>query len=94
MAALNFRIAKTEEEQLWAPLALALVNFVLVKSVLSSENTIPLAFIFVGCVLGLLWQQRERNKVGSVAAAVAALPNAPARRTTVPAARLPQPGRA
>lgn len=97
MAFLNFRTAKTEEEQLWAPLSLALINFVLVKSVLSSENTIPLAFIFVGCTMGLMWQKREREKLSAVPVAVPSTRAVAAPRKVVPVGGgplpLPLPGR-
>jgi hypothetical protein len=53
------RTAVTFEEQLLAPLSIALINFCIVKSVLSSEASVPLAFVFVGCIIGLVWQRKR-----------------------------------
>lgn len=57
-----FREARTAEGQLLAPLALGLVNFCIVKSVLTSEGSVPIAFIMAGCVLGLVWQMKRATK--------------------------------
>jgi hypothetical protein len=90
----KFPGAQTDEERLWAPLSIALINFTLVKSVLSSEYTQTLAFIFVGCIIGLVWQQQRRTVPGAtpvpLGPVVAAVP-----RKVVPAsgAPMPLPGR-
>jgi hypothetical protein len=54
-----YRDAKTPEQQVLAPLSIALINFVIVKSVLTSEANIPLAFAYVGCIIGLIWQRHR-----------------------------------
>ena len=55
---LYFRTARSDEEQLIAPLALGLINFCIVKSVLTSEGSVPFAFIMAGCIVGLVWQRK------------------------------------
>jgi O-antigen ligase len=54
-----YRDSKTPEQEILAPLSIAIINFVIVKSVLTSETNIPLAFAFVGCVIGLIWQRHR-----------------------------------
>ncbi len=56
-----FRDARTPEQQLLAPLALGLINFVIVKSVLTSEGSVPLAFVMAGCIIGLVWQRKHAD---------------------------------
>jgi len=68
----NHRDSVTPEEELLAPLSLALINFSIVKSVLSSEASIPLAFVYVGCIYGLLWQRKNRAVVDTLLAKEAA----------------------
>jgi O-antigen ligase len=64
-----YRDSKTPEQELLAPLSIAIINFVIVKSVLTSEANIPLAFAFVGCTIGLVWQRhRLPGANGDVAA--------------------------
>ena len=66
-----FRDAKTEEEQLIAPLALGLVNFAIVKSVLTSEGSVPIAFVMAGCIVGVVWQLRMAARAAASTAPVA-----------------------
>ena len=84
VAVLYFRNAKTPEMQLLAPLSLALVNFTIVKSVLSTEHTVPLAFMFVGCIVGLVWQAQRQETTAAAATTAAAMPT-PRSRRFVPA---------
>lgn len=67
------RTSTTPEAELLAPLSLTLINFTIVKSVLSSEASVSLAFICIGCIFGLVWQ---RNR-GLAAEAAAVSPVAP-----------------
>ena len=82
-----FRHAKTPEMKLLAPLALGLVNFSIIKSVLSTENTVPLAFVYIGCIVGLVWQHKRagRPAVATDTSAVLDPPILPPPRRTVPA---------
>ncbi len=64
--------AQTAEQELAAPLAIGLLNFIVVKSVLSSEGNSPLAFIMLGAIVGIVWQQKN-----SAAHAPAAMSIAP-----------------
>lgn len=77
-----FRDAKTPEMLLLAPLALALINFTIVKGVLSTEHTVPLAFIFIGCIVGLVWQRQRAASTAATptGASLSQGPSLPARR--------------
>lgn len=68
--------AKSDELLLVGPLAIGLINFVVIKAVLSSEGNVPLAFVMLGCIIGLIWQQNlaENAQGGTVAAAPAGVP--------------------
>jgi hypothetical protein len=97
------RSAQTPEDLLLAPLSLGLINFIIVKSVLSSEGSMSMAFTFVGCIIGLVWQRNRAAKTAVEPTAVVAVPQpAPTRRwqgepalPPVPAmAALPSPTRA
>ena len=92
-----YRRAQTEEEQLIAPLTIGLINFIIVKAVMSTEINLPVAFIMIGAVVGLAWRQHQRDAVAGaaggrlVAAPPAAAPKRPraawvgATRTGLPA---------
>jgi hypothetical protein len=54
-----YRGAKTAEQEILAPLSIAVINFAIVKSVLTSEANMPLAFAYVGCIIGLIWQRHR-----------------------------------
>ena len=54
-----YRDSKTPEQEILAPLSIAIINFIIVKSVLTSEANMPLAFAFVGCIIGLVWQRKR-----------------------------------
>jgi len=56
--------ADSEEEMLVAPLVIGLFNFLVIKSVLSSESNMPIAFIMLGCMLGLIWRQNRADAAG------------------------------
>jgi O-Antigen ligase len=82
--------SESSEEDLAIPLAIGLFNFVVIKSVLSSEGNIPLAFTFLGFLIALMWRQRQDNPVGKVAASATAIPSVPAHRPGArPAGALP-----
>ena len=80
-----FRTAKTPEMKLLAPFALGLVNFSIIKSVLSTENTVPLAFVFIGCIVGLVYQHKRPSRTVAAPAAPAAQPILSSPRRPVPA---------
>ena len=54
-----YRDSRTPEQEILAPLSIAIINFIIVKSVLTSEANIPLAFAYVGCIIGLVWQRKR-----------------------------------
>jgi hypothetical protein len=56
-----FAETKDQEIMLVAPLAIGLINFIVIKSVLSSEANMPLAFVFLGCVLGLILRHQRQT---------------------------------
>ncbi len=68
-----FSEAETEEEQLVGPLAIGLVNFMVIKSVLSSEINMPIAFVMLGAFVGMLWK-RQHKAVPEVPAELAPEP--------------------
>ncbi len=55
--------ANTEEERLLAPIAISLVNFIIIKSVLSQQEGHPIAFIFVGMAVALIWRVKQQVAV-------------------------------
>ena len=90
VAFLSFRHAKSDETKLLAPLSLALVNFTIVKGVLSTESTVPLAYLFLGCIVGLIWQrQREVSTAPQSDIEAVAQHAPPPRRRVVPALSRP-----
>nr|WP_279379686.1 O-antigen ligase family protein [Polymorphobacter fuscus] len=62
----NYSNARTPEQELLAPLALGLINFTIVKMVLTSEGSVPLAFIMSGCAMGLIWQRSHAKAAAGV----------------------------
>lgn len=68
----SFEKARDPEAMLIAPLAIGLFNFTVIKSVLSSEGNFPVAFIMLGCVVGLIWRQHQQAAAGPAMTAVPA----------------------
>ena len=88
-----YRDSKTPEQEVLAPLSIAIINFVIVKSVLTSEANIPLAFAFVGCVIGLIWQRKRLPEARGEAPAATISPDSSGRaRAGPPALAAPRPG--
>jgi len=52
--------ASAGEEDFAGPITIALLNFLVIKSVLSSEFNMPLAFIFLGMLTAIAWRQQQR----------------------------------
>jgi hypothetical protein len=59
---LLYQTAQTKEEQLAGPLSIGMLNILIVKSVLSSEINLPIAFIMAGCLVGLAYQRQVANR--------------------------------
>ena len=76
----NNRDSKTPEQELLAPLSIGIISLVIVKSVLTLKLSIPLAFAYVGCVIGLIWQRDGLPKSCSEAPAEPVLPPGSSRR--------------
>ncbi len=53
------------EEDFAGPVTIALLNFLVIKSVLSSEFNMPLAFIFLGMLTAIAWRQQQRLGVAA-----------------------------
>lgn len=53
--------ARTPEMKLLAPLTVALINFIIIKSVASTEINFATVFIMTGCIFGLIYHQRADN---------------------------------
>lgn len=49
------------EENLAGPISIALLNFLVIKAVLSSEFNMPIAFTFLGFMFALAWRQQQRT---------------------------------
>jgi hypothetical protein len=54
-----FRERPDGELRLLMPLAVSVVNFVIVKAVLSQDSNHPLAFIMVGAIIALTYRARK-----------------------------------
>jgi hypothetical protein len=51
--------ARSEEQLLLAPIMCSLFNFIVIKSVASTEGNLPLMFILIGCMMGLASRQKQ-----------------------------------
>ena len=56
-----YMAAAPDEEELAGPLTIALLNFLVIKSVLSSEFNMPIAFMFLGFLFAIAWRQQQRS---------------------------------
>lgn len=63
--------AQPGDESFVGPTTIALLNFLVIKSVLSSEFNMPLAFVFLGFIFAVAVRQRERSAVPLSARAAA-----------------------
>ncbi len=59
------------EENLAGPVSIALLNFLVIKAVLSSEFNMPIAFIFFGFLFAIAWRQQQRRPGRAAAASPA-----------------------
>jgi len=66
--------AKTEEMLLTAPITVALFNFIVIKAVASAEINLPVVFILMGCLIGLIARQRGIDALASAAPVKATSP--------------------
>jgi O-Antigen ligase len=55
--------AETDEMKMLAPITIALFNFFVIKLVSSTEGSMPIVFILIGCVIGLTAQQQRAGLV-------------------------------
>jgi O-antigen ligase len=69
--------AKDEHMLMLAPLTIALFNFTVIKAVSSTEGSLPIVFVIMGCVVGLTAIQQRQGLVPGFAA-VPDLPDEPA----------------
>ena len=49
------------EENLAGPTSIALLNFLIIKAVLSSEFNMAIAFTFLGFMFAFAWRQQQRT---------------------------------
>lgn len=54
--------ADREDMLVLAPLIMALFNFTIIKTVSSTEGSMPIVFIMVGCIVGILAQQKRADE--------------------------------
>ncbi|QXQ06569.1 O-antigen ligase family protein [Sphingosinicellaceae bacterium] len=59
------------EESLAGPIAIALLNFLVIKAVSSAEFNMPLAFVLLGFIIAIAWRQRQRLGAAAPAEATA-----------------------
>ncbi|MFZ4746164.1 MAG: O-antigen ligase family protein [Sphingomonas sp.] len=64
----TYKRARTEEMLMLAPMTAALVNFVVVKTASSTEGNLPIAFIILGSIFGLVGRQRRDDAAAEAAA--------------------------
>jgi hypothetical protein len=60
--------ADTAEMEMLAPVTIALFNFLVIKLVSSTEGSMPIIFILIGCVIGLTAQQQRAGLAARPAA--------------------------
>jgi hypothetical protein len=77
--------ARTEEQLLMGPIIASLLNFIIIKSVASTEANIPLMMIFIGCVLGLASRQAQIDAADSARGVVPIAPKLRPHSGRVPA---------
>ena len=76
-----YRTSTTDESKLLAPFSLGLINLCIVKSVSSLEANFPLAFMYAGCSIGIIWQRNRAEQRAEVPETVAAAqPSSPLSR--------------
>jgi hypothetical protein len=51
--------SRSEEEQMIAPMALGVMNFIVIKAVMSNDGNWPIVFILAGSIVGLAWKRRN-----------------------------------
>lgn len=66
--------ARDDETMLVAPLAMGLINFIVIKAVLSSEGNMPVAFVFLGCIMGLILRHQRQTGTSPAHAEAAGVP--------------------
>lgn len=57
--------ARTPDALALAPITIALLNFIIIKSVSSSEINFPIIVILLGCVIGVVGQQKRSDKAAA-----------------------------
>ncbi len=80
----TFNNAVNDDQDMAGPLAIGILNFLVIKGVLSSEINIPIAFMMTGLVVGLMWQQ-SKAPAPAAARAPAPAPRGRLRGTPQPA---------
>jgi hypothetical protein len=60
---------------LTAPITVALINFIVIKSVASAEINLPIVMILMGLLVGLIARQKRIDAPARDAAAAATIPN-------------------
>lgn len=55
----NARLIKTDNQMIAIPCAIALINFLIIKSVLSQQENHPLVFAMLGLIVGVLWSMKQ-----------------------------------
>ncbi len=67
----QFLITTSVEAGLLAPVAISLVNFFIIKSVLSQQENHPLVFMILAMAVALIWRDQQRMAREAASSAVA-----------------------
>ncbi|GGE11851.1 hypothetical protein GCM10011529_17680 [Polymorphobacter glacialis] len=63
----GFARSRTTDAKVFAPLTVALTNYIIIKLVSSTEINFPIVVIMLGCIMGLVRQQHQADTVTSAA---------------------------
>lgn len=59
----TYLASKNDDQDMAGPFAVGLMNFLVIRSVLSTELNMPIAFMLMGCIVGLMCQQQRAGIV-------------------------------
>jgi O-antigen ligase len=63
----GYNRAREPEMKILAPITIAIFNFTIIKAVSSTEGSMPIIFILIGCIIGLTAQQQRAGMIAGAA---------------------------
>jgi O-antigen ligase len=63
----GYNRAREPEMKILAPITIAIFNFTIIKAVSSTEGSMPIIFILIGCIIGLTAQQQRAGRIADAA---------------------------